>query len=1065
MEDNIVYEDELLPELEIEELLTLEQMLAYQPSFVAFSKQEIFSLMHQLLKTKRRADIFSELHTKVVSPSVKTYHQDVVFLTNITRKNYDDDEFITEYDEAKNAPNYIQQQTGVNKIMFPFNLDTNSDTPNSIIDVDANIESHNPKFSSRILKDDPYELGIDGARWIYPQRTCADYLFDKSVRLSQNVSPNVEFSSSNIEDIDEWIKHHVRPSLNKAIRDVQHSIDPHEIDRILTRYGFQLCDLNKSDMNNLKQHIINLSSNINDETLHDEKNSKYHQHIKHKYTRNFVAFEDAIRTEYMRASSLLTEDRRNRLQEKYALMLQVIPPLSTQIPLNSPHQIATSLHTTNLQEVVDTLIQWHQRWFLDNIMRFFEKYEQNPVTNMDTLNDFITDMKQLGESMMLTSVFDFINKYKDVAELKEGNDTSLYDGIPSIVPETIFEETANEEFAMSDVNIDDDDDANALNLLNSDATTYSDIPQHVRELYGKLDLAPGHVEIFDYAIPRLQRVHVASGLPIDYEKILYWTKNNIVRSSRVQQLVERIPSLPESVANRITVNNIALAHARIQDLHSPEWREALTECYRVIHEEWESACSTTLKYMLTKWWLDLCSDSLNNTLVFNVLRGMVSLIHTWSSYGPPMQPDARTGILFYVAECCETLLSMDARKLRSDMQSIATEKLSTTLQELSTRWDVLQQTERVLNKADRARLLLENTIKSLKAGKATDIMTGYMSGIMYLPQLLPAKRIAKKSASWIQGCCSSTLDETFHADNDWKYQLSALYKIKRHLSKERWSLQRRSYLNTFAKDIVQTTDHQNKNKDVAPIQLNIIPVNQSMNHNPNISEWATWIPRSHMDMLLHRPNEVEGWARTLLTRMYSNAKAQQLLQILSSIQNVNALLSLLNRVASKWKHNDREIYSKYAAMKKSIRTLVSGRVSSLHFLYVAVVVLGMPAEAEGESWTIPAGTTTNEIDNTWKTNFQTCIEWSKNGFMMNSSEVQAFITRVREQQKEISLARLDILSVEDRQILLDAKNTNLLRIVEFHEIDPDNADARLDAEGEEEFRMQSMDADDSSEVL
>jgi hypothetical protein len=83
--------------------------------------------------------------------------------------------------------------------------------------------------------------------------------------------------------------------------------------------------------------------------------------------------------------------------------------------------------------------------------------------------------------------------------------------------------------------------------------------------------------------------------------------------------------------------------------------------------------------------------------------------------------------------------------------------------------------------------------------------------------------------------------------------------------------------------------------------------------------------------------------------------------------------------------------------------------------------------------------------------------------------VQAFITKVREQQKEISLQRLDILSIEDRQTLLDAKNLGLLRIVEFREIRVDepepNEDANLDLEGEQEFALPSRDADPDVDAL
>jgi hypothetical protein len=155
-------------------------------------------------------------------------------------------------------------------------------------------------------------------------------------------------------------------------------------------------------------------------------------------------------------------------------------------------------------------------------------------------------------------------------------------------------------------------------------------------------------------------------------------------------------------------------------------------------------------------------------------------------------------------------------------------------------------------------------------------------------------------------------------------------------------------------------------------------------------------------------------------------------------------------------------------IKDNVRNIPSGKASSFLMMYVAVVVLGMPAMVDGDGWFTPVGITMQQMAAVWNKNYNECMDWDINGFMMNASDVQAFITRVREQQKEISLTRLDVLSIEDRQTLLDAKNLGLLRIVEFKEINVDDdarRDAELDIEGENEFVRAPNDPEHDREDL
>lgn len=1082
MED-IVYESEILPELEIEEALTLEQMLAFQPRFVAFSDQDILAYVHQLLKSSpQKAELFARLHKQVIHDLLKLHdvHKRVTFIPHaLIRKDYEDADFISEMNDAKQASSYTVQQMGVDRVMFPFVLEEDGANGSDRPIIEHDVDIHLGDYPSRILKTDPVQVPIDGASWkISTNMSHPDYLFDAKLQPMGNMnSSHVSWTEGDSSDMNEWILTKVRPSIQKVLEVISDPMDIHTLHRVLAKYGYELEHLKTSDFDLLRKHVHEVL--LNEPDIHEDEDAV--PISPSELGRTFVGFGDTLQNEGKRASMLITDDESMKLQTKHRTLLESVPPLPLQIPLASPAEIAKELRngTSTMETVAEQLIQWYLRWFLDNVSRFMEKYQQNNV-DMDKVEAYMRRLQQVGESILLTSTFDFIHQYTDVAELKEGNDTSAYDGAPSIAPQVVFEESANEEFVPStsaESNI--APDMEALELFDTNTTASETIVIMNMQELENLDLEPGQREVILDAWKKVHDVHVASGLPINISNVLQWCKQYITRSSRSQQILTKVPGISETIAYRILHPDINIVAERIQDLHSKEWRESLQQSYKSIHDEWIASTKHATLLIMTKWWIDLCEQSVQGTLRFTPLQGMVQHIHTWSSYGPPMQPDAKSGILSYMTEVAESVAGMDARTTRDDMKLIAAQRLETEIEKLKTKWEALQASGQTMNKSDRARLLLENTIKAIKSGQSgVDILHGYLPGLLYLPQLLPAKRVAKKAASWIQGCCAAPLDESFKADSDWRTQLSALYKIKRFLAKERWSVQARTVLNGFTKESTETNPANANNtcgkpSKTAPLQ-DSVSASQLFEMDLSKDAWQ-WIPRSHMDMLTKYPNEVEGWAKKVIDAMYPGEKTKSAIvfKVITQITSVSSLLSFLNRIGKnlREKVQDDRLAEDLSVIKTSLRDIPSGKVSTTMIQYVSTIFLAKPADIDHGNLSLPTDMTRQTITSIWNKNYQLCTEWNTVGSMMNATEVQAFITKVREQQKEISLQRLDILSIEDRQTLLDAKNLGLLRIVQFNEIHVDDEtitdeqDRTMDLEGEQDFTMVSRDADPDVDEL
>lgn len=1061
MEDEIIFENEVLPELEIEELLTAEQMLAFQPRFVAFSDAEISSYLYQLLHSFSRADMFSKLHKSVLVQEERSLLEQVDIFTNISRINFqqwrghdveledgtvevewEENNFFEEIENAKNANTYMLQQYAVDRVFFPFVVDPLRGKP--IIEENASIRFGSAY--SRIFKHDPMQIEMDGAIWKVPSRTRKDYVMDRPFSRTFFRSRKVEWREGETHDVNAWIRRHVRPSIHDIIEKYTLWTDYHELERLLMVADYTVDDLTESEFRDVCAHLETLSESL-EEADTQSMSRRLIQSLRYKMPKNGISMTDMITNEFERSTSLLTEEGIHKKQEQYSLLIQSIPPLPLQIGIPSPIEIASQLRSgsVTLEDIATTLKQWYQRWNLDTMITFMEKYMENTL-DTERMNQLQLYLMDSVRSVNVINDYRFFDHYADMAEVKEGNDTRLYDGTP---------------MAQNDYGYEDTQDADVFPNTNEggmDGEFTADATHLIEPMMPSMniELDDGQKEVFEIAWKRVHDIHVASGLPVDMEICIEWAKHYIIRVSRVQQLCSKIPALVEVIAKRVVVNDLDRAYQRIQDLHDAELRDALGREYRLVHEEWMNSCEMAFRLILTRWWYDLCSKSLHGSLQFTPLQGMYTHhISVWSYFGPPMQPDATSGIIFYITNVAESVdTRMHARELRKDIQNLADRYLSEETTILLQKWEEVKDTERAWKKADKAVMLLEDTIKAIKAKQRVDVLAGYLPALMYLPFMLPGKRDARKAAGWIQGCCAAVLDEKFKADIDWKSKLTDLYKIKNYLAKERWTLQQRVPLENFKETVSKEKEKEGKKEDISFLEQNkgvIEEVGADM-YTVDVAKF-TWIPRSHMTMLSGSTQEVQNWTRSLLEQMYPRQKALQVYQVFDAIVDPVSILSLINQFSARWEN--REIYDldMFHEIKKTLRVLPVGRASKHMLMYCLVLAIGMPAFVDQGRFTAPNGMTMQALQRVWNANLQICIEWNKNGFMMTKSEIQSFITQVREKQKEISLERLDVLTDEDRQLLLEAKNIGLIRIVELEEI-------RIERDGAAEFAPGPSDRDD-----
>lgn len=1089
--EGLIYDDEVLPELEVEELLTLDDMLKHQPSFVAFNKDEINVLLQQLLGSSGKANHFQRIHTEYITPRVLSLASRVLSKVaaslivrfndnqgeeedgddaNIEVNESDVQKFNNEMIRAKEAPNYILQKAAVNRLMVPFT--TNDDETMESIELketNAPIELMNGNHST-LLDDDPIHMKVVAAKWVSQRRTFKDYVSD-NIPNDIRVTPMVDFKKSNTDenkDFNDWIQTSVRPIFSSVIEDINHNnLSLHDIERVLARYGYDFKNLNVEHYALLKEHISNLSQNVH---LSSDDANDQDMHLLHRKLSvlskvpTLINMWDISESIENRISGLLTESDKQRLEDMYGAFLQSVPPLPGSIELPEPYSIARHLNdgTMTLEEVVTHMKQWYHRWEMDIVTRFMEKVRASSIAD-DLKGSLIRYMESLKRSNETTSGLasnsSFISTHNDIAEIKEGTNTIMYDGANNTQLGIVFEETNNDNGMLE---IFDDDSDDEMILPNS--VTY-DVPVPM-DIMNKSDISDGVKEALACAWTKIYRIAQASGLPCQPELYISTLNSRVTRMSRAQSLHLIAPSMSYDTISNILTSDIQTTVSRINDLHSDEIVTLLASQYPKIHKEWETSCTEVFIIMLTEWWLHVTTMAVEGTLEFNISNAMIQHIGLWNPYGgPPLETDARsrTGILYYITEVIHSLYpSMQSDVLQRDMLQKANDWYGEKLTSLKTSWEVLQSKRKVHDNAKQAKQSLVEAIVAIKARQKVNIVPTYIQAMLYLPGVLPSKRTSTKVQRWVQGCCATKLDETFEADIDWKDSWRDLHMIKFGLAKKRWSQEPRRALRMFDKHIQPSNVNKPQTVQKTSEVTDDIEHTQLVTKTVQTISEQTWISKSHVEMLTNKPMDVSGWSRTILNRIYGAKQTALLTQTLNVVMSSNMMLSWISRIASSLTSTipPNLIQDIIVPMKTFIRSLRNGNDMKHILQYCFTLICALPSTIQGTNVQTASNMTTSKVTLIRDIIMRISTEYNKNGLAMTTEEIQRYITKKREQQKQISLAKMDVLTTEDRELMQDAKKLKLVKLIEGQEMMDTS-----EIEGIFEFRMKSQDADDDTSLL
>jgi hypothetical protein len=1037
--EELTYEDEVLPMLEIEELITLEEMVRLQPSFVAFSPDELRFLIQQLVASPLRARTFSRLHTSVLEPLRSSFLHWSDISLDVEKVLHHEDGDVEELQQAiLSAPNYDTQQELYRSFYAPYHVDNAIGHRPFLLMQHINFSA--PSVGSGvILEDDRPKYPITHVAWKPRSFGRWDYLFD--LPFTFTTYPKVALPQHRI-DLESWIKDHTRPTLANILTAMPSTISFHTLQRWLHAHGYDWGELTEADYSTLQVHMRPLV----EEALPTDKEGTS-RHLAPRLRTSFVKFWDVAKAHHARALSENQEEEYMRLMAAYQAHVSRIGALASDLSMDTPHELAEQLRSNTLQmgDVIDRLREWVQRWNLDIMGRFADRYKHlSPQPAWDVHPEVDTDASKrddLGTQ--------FISVHHEVHDMVEGTSTTMYDGNPTSIHQEVYEDI-EQDFVIS---TEDEDPMDR-------AATIATAPPPSFTLDALHDAPQGVLDILHEVARRLSAVQQASGLPWNIESYLVQAQSHLVATSRVEQLLQAVPELVEVVARALVTPTLSTSIARIRELQNAVLADKIEAAYERIHHAWERTCESMTIHVATLWWLDLCKQSLQGSLSFSPLRGMIVHLHAWGPFGPPMESTSKQGILPYLCEVMKTVLPTvtSVEAVRKQMAELAAQWYAPHVEELHLRWTQIKDGRGVMDKASLAKVSIIEAIEAIKEGKKVDVLPSYVQAMLYLPGILPTKKQVVKAHRWIQGCCAAPLTQDYEADMDWRH-LHAIYKIKQGLAKKRWQWNERPSWVHFPKDLEQTLVKSKHVAEVVHQEHNGPLPSAPLSESAPVWDQQDWLLRTHISML-KSTRDTEQWMKHTVTRVFprSTSKQGNLLRVLQNIQHTTDALSLMAKMACGWDVPTRErCMDVYTKVRRFLATIAMEE-NVRHILpYCVLLVFLMPASPDAQHLSAPEGISMQTVASIWDANFQAMLLWDKTIGGTSIQDIQAFVTKMREEQKEISLRKLNAMTLEDRQLVLDTKKLGLLKLVEREEL-TDRATA-LDKEGEDEFLLRTSDPD------
>ena len=794
-----IFEDEELEEIEYLEIMSIDDIIKDNPSFIALSRNEIKSSLFELFANNKKANNITTLFYDIINDidgnrgKLKNY-DNYVFDAEAEKNDYSAD--IVDKTEVANFNN-LKKKTVINhdiaKEKYFFCIKYNNDSEKLRFKPDANInitiEPCDKDFPIYypVFPADDVNIPIISAYYKIPKTVINDYLYTK-ITSHLTRTKNINYvSSENCENVSDLIKG-VKPDINNIIEYLKDSfeLDYYNIENVLNKFGKSLDFINKEDFGVLCDYLEDVMGQYK-----ERKNVSRPVKIKKPDIINKkLIFFDKLNTsiqllnltdkviDFLDKNKMSLEDYRenNIMTDKikpldYLRTYDIVEEIrhrgignyeDNEVILEILDIIKHSLKNSNILEAIqsiDGILKTYEK--KEVIVRKYEIARRENEYSRNHIFDYDKDGKQ------------YLISYREHKDIKDSHYNDNNEGIPMI------------EFETHDIG---DTDDNAVDTETGEAgedigyiigfneLTKYDIEKYITNINYKNEV--GFVDSLANILSIMNNIGKSANIDFDYDALcselfkynrsipkrrdMYmkaFKDNDLEMSEDILNYLDKLS--PKSIL--ILINNRDKPFSDIDDI-----TETVIVSYNKIWlDEFNDMFLNGLAYCI----INLQDKILNDTIFIDVDYLNGNFLSYWDNCGSPLNKKEDRGVMSYIIEVTADYLINNSNNeflIQTDNMFKRTYKViekyySENLERMKKKDDICREKKKE-QKGKIERDKLYGLYKNKECGKELGLCREqYMKSLIYMPDVNYVK-IHK----FLNGCCLKKLDDSFNEDIDLK---------------------------------------------------------------------------------------------------------------------------------------------------------------------------------------------------------------------------------------------------------------------------------------------------------
>ena len=780
------YEDEDLDDIEYLEIMSLDDIIKDNPSFIALSENDIRDNLSNMFLNNKKAKNVTKLFYEIIN--------------DINEKrgvldNYDNYIFNAEVEKEKNDVNEIKEQEDASyfnklenrefnqyikakdKYFFCIKYNNESTNIRFMNDKKINISLepyHNNEFPIYypVFPTDEVNIPIISAYYKIPKSTISDKIYEKITDYLIN-SKNINLKNANNYDNTKDLVKDVRPDIHHIIKYMKEderndfNLDYKNIDAIFKKFGKSLDLINQKDCDILCDYMISVT-----EYEKERKNIFRRINIKKSDILNkklvfFDKLKSIINLLDLKESTINFLGKTKIILEEHLSTIAVTDELVNLNNLNI-NKLILHINQTEEEDVLQLLTNIKQSMHMANIKDTIIEIDKILKT-VDKKPEIIKNYEILKHKFEYSRnhIFDYdkdgkhyLISYREVKEIKEGKYNDNYEGIPL----DNMEDT---------INVDDQDNiAHEVYDIKYVIDTI-DINKYLTNINYKTE--EGFIDGIKNVLPELTEISKMCNLEINYDILCseLFKYNRSIPSRKniyIKEFKDRNVELNNTLLNileKVPPKNILNINGLVNELD----RDTL-DIILIATKEWLSSIKELFIHAISFWILNVQEKILDDTFPLDENYLNDNYIVNWYKYGSPfnnLKKSEEKGVLPYIINIAKEYLinknelSINADNLLKDTIKFIEDKYTPYLENMKSKYELLK------NKKKEMRGLIEKEkFKNLRDNKicvknVNLCKEQHVKSLLYMPDIDYVK-IHK----FLHGCCLKKLDDTFSDDIDLK---------------------------------------------------------------------------------------------------------------------------------------------------------------------------------------------------------------------------------------------------------------------------------------------------------